>query len=607
MNEEIKLLEHELTEANAAYRAGKPIISDAEYDVLFEKLFELHPTSDVLHQVEAEPDFGAGKVVHKEPMLSTEKAYEKDEMKAWVKKVLKAAQELVIPLEHVVFRASPKLDGMAGKLNGATLTTRGDGLVGNDVTACIKKGVRVNLGNPGVGEIVMTKHYFDAYMSDDFSHPRNVVVGAVGADEPNPLTQAALDAGAIGFVRYDDIKSWQGSFQELLLSLDEICDDMENCEFPVDGTVIEVINVSIKEHMGSGSHHHNWQIAKKRRGESKQCKVEGITWQVGRTGRVTPVINIEPTLISGANISNVTGHHAGNIKAQGVGVGAVIEVVRSGEVIPFMAGVVKPITADIPTECPCCSSELKWDNDFLICDNISCTAQVETKLLHWFKTMGNVDGFGPSTIEKLVAHGVDTTYAIYKMDKDEYQDGNFGAGQAANLLTETLRSTTDAVNDWRFLASFGIHHMGRGDSKKLLKHVTLENLSQVTEEFMLAIDGFGPITAASVSKEIVNRWEEIENMLGLNFNIIQTMTDEVLEESPITGRFIVFTGGMVMGTRDTMKESAEKLGATPQSSINKKTNILVIGNKASQAKIEKAAGLGAEVITEEDYYKLIGE
>lgn len=602
----------DLKRHNEAYRAGSPLITDAEYDAMVGELRAAAPDHPFLNQVEPEGDFGEGKVRHKTPMLSTDKAYTADEVKAWAVKVVKAGAEIGVRPSEIVFRVTPKLDGMAGKLVDGKLATRGDGLTGNDVSKAFSIGLVSSCPRSGrpageevIGEIVMKQAYFDEHLSEEFAHPRNVVVGAIGADTPRPAAQKALDDGAIIFAAYYTLDAWEGNAKELIWEFERICKTVINCGYPTDGVVIETTHEAIKKHMGSTSHHHNWQIAKKERGEAKDCKVTGVTWQVGRTGRVTPVINIEPTKISGAVVSNVTGHHAGNILAKGIGVGAVIKVIRSGEVIPYLAEVVEKADADVPSTCPCCDHPLTMMSDFLECHGANCSAQVETQIQHWFKTIGNADGFGPGAVSKLVAGGFDSVLKIYR-DLDEHQGvkADFGPGQSKNLVEQLRRSQTDRVDDWRFLAAFGIHHLGRGDSKKLLKHVSIHELNTVTKEFMMGIDGFGEVTASSVSEEIAERIGEINAMLALGFNL-EITGSKVAAESPITGKHIVFTGGMVRGTRDEMKAHAESLGAIPQSSINKKTQILVAGAKASASKVQKAKDLGAEVYDEDGYLELI--
>ena len=603
MNQIVKDLEKN----NADYRSGNPTISDAEYDLKVSALKSAEPNHPFLMQVEAESDFGQGKIRHDEPMLSTDKAYSLEEIQAFVSKVSNAAEKIGLDPFSLTYRVTPKLDGMAGKRTNSVLATRGDGLIGNNVTSAFDKGViDLSEGESAVGEIVMTQDYFDSYLSDLYSHPRNVTVGIVSADTPNSDFQKALAAKAVRFVPYNTLEAWEGDGESLLVNLDSICSKVANCGYPIDGTVIEVTNEKLKQSMGSTSHHHNWQIAKKERGEVFNCLVQGITWQVGRTGRVTPVINIVPTKISGALVSNVTGHHAANILDKKIGTGATIEVVRSGEVIPFLSKVVE--TSDkvsVPDRCPCCDSPLVTEDLFLRCDNLNCSAQTQGKIIHWFKILGNVDGFGPSAVDKLTADGFDSALQIYQELTSEIAiAAGFGSGQAANLMSELKRSQTDRIDDWRFLAAFGIHRLGRGDSKKLLKHVSIYDLDTVTEGFLLSIEGFGPISSKSISDEINQRIDEINQMLELDFNL-EITGETQSEESPITGKHIVFTGGMVKGTRDAMKAHAESLGAIPQSSINKKTQILVAGNKSSAAKVAKAEGLGATVYTEDEYLQAL--
>jgi DNA ligase (NAD+) len=181
----------------------------------------------------------------------------------------------------------------------------------------------------------------------------------------------------------------------------------------------------------------------------------------------------------------------------------------------------------------------------------------------------------------------------------------FGAKQASNLVEQLSRSRTEAVEDWRFLAAFGINHLGRGDSRKLLRAHKLETLNTLSGDDLLEISGFGDITAEAIPRSLALRWPVIEAMIALNFNLL---SDEPVAtvDSPITGKHIVFTGSMSM-PREEMQEKARKLGANVQSSVNKKTEILVIGDKVGAKKIEKAQALGTQVITEIEYQSLIME
>jgi len=176
--------------------------------------------------------------------------------------------------------------------------------------------------------------------------------------------------------------------------------------------------------------------------------VQKVQWQVGRTGNVTPVMEIEPVSVSGATIRRVTAHHAGLIREKGIGAGAQIEVIRSGEVIPKLERVIKPVKqVFIPSRCPVCDTPLEWNNDFLKCHNISCRAQIEQNISHWFKTIGNADWFGIKTIEKLVEHGFDTIEKIYAMEENDFLKTGFGPVQSKNLAESIRTSITIACID----------------------------------------------------------------------------------------------------------------------------------------------------------------
>lgn len=595
-----------LHELNAAYRKGEPLVEDDTYDhVYLAELKHRDPDHEFLQLVEPEAATKGKKVRHTIPMLSTEKAYEQDEINAFIKRVIKAAEEADIAEDDIKFRITAKLDGMAGKYENDILATRGNGLLGNDVTHNIKRGVLCIGGeNSGVGEIVISKQYFEENLSEQFSHPRNFVTGVIGSDTLNDLAVKALQDQAIHFVAYSALESVSCNVEQLSTQIETLCDQVEQaCVYPLDGCVIDVMNLPLRDIMGATNHHNNWQIAKKRKGESASAKVLGITWQTGRTGRITPVINIETTNLSGANISNITGHHAGNIKNLNVGIGATIEFVRSGEVIPKLLGVIETgEKAIIPATCPACDAETGFDNDFLICTGDNCVAQAESRLTHFFNILGNVDLFGPRTINTLVQSGITELETLYALTAVEFREMGFGDKQAENLEAQLLRSRTEEVEDWRFLAAFGVHHLGRGDSRKILEVHAIESINTLTSENLLEIAGFGQITSEDIPKGIQKRWSSISALLALGFNL---RSDQVeVTESAITGKHIVFTGSM-SSSRDGMKEQARQLGANVQSSVNKKTDMLVIGEKVGASKITKAESLGTQVVTEAEYLALI--
>ena len=403
---------------------------------------------------------------------------------------------------------------------------------------------------------------------------------------------------------------WEGSFNELIDNHEQIQQKvLESCEYPTDGVVVEITHSSLKTQLGSTSHHHRWQIALKQRSETKQTTVINIVWQTKRTGRVTPVLEVEPIELSGANVSRVTAHHAGNVKALKLGKGAVISVERSGEVIPKIVDVIKSASkTKIANTCSSCGQELTWHRDFLVCTNHSeCPAQMENTLEHFFKIHGQVDGFGSKSIKKLVAGGIDTLEKIYASNEEDFQSIGFGPGQSKNLRRELDRSLSVETEDWRFLGAFGIPQLGKGDSRRLLEHMRIEELDKITQEEIMEIEGFAEISSADIVQGLSKRWPTIRYMLGLGFNLIQTplLSETKTINSPISGMKLIFTGKMVFGSRDEMKKNALQLGAKVQSSVSSKTDLLICGEKVGPAKIAKAENLGVRVISEADYNSLL--
>ena len=242
------------------------------------------------------------------------------------------------------------------------LVTRGDGIHGNDITSSFDKGV-VDAGNgiSGVGELVITADYFEAHLKNlGYAHPRNICVGVVNSDEVNEDFVKALKDGAVRFVPYSTLNRWEGSFAELIEDHDTIQQQIkESCEYPTDGVVAEITHTELKSVLGSTSHHNRWQIAIKQRSKTKETTIKSINWQTKRTGRVTPVLEVEPIELSGATVRRVTAHHAGNVKTLKLGKGAVISVERSGEVIPKIVSVVKTASmTQISETCASCGCVL---------------------------------------------------------------------------------------------------------------------------------------------------------------------------------------------------------------------------------------------------------
>jgi len=613
MAESIEQLVESLERHNKAYRAGRPEITDAQYDALVEQLRMTEPDHPFLHTVEPEVLEGKNRVRHDIPMLSTEKSYTKGDLEKFVSRVLREASEIGLNADQITFKVTPKLDGVAGKSDGHHIVSRGDGRNGYDITDILNKGVIPKNGfMAGLGEIVMLKSYYNEYLADLYDHPRNICQGIIASDNLNPDFKRALDAGAVHYVRYSELNPWTGDTSQLLQNFDSIKKSVaDQVDYHMDGIVVEVVNKDLKNHMGSTSHHNRWQMAAKEKGETAVTTIQGIRWQVGRTGVHTPVLDLDPVYLSGAEIKKATAHNAGNVRNLGIGVGAKIEIIRSGEVIPKLEKVVEPAQApEIPSECVDCGTPLVWEKDFLKCQNLNCSAQVERKFEHWFKTLNACDGFGPMTIQKVVDYGCRSLEEVYELTAEEFEEMGLGPQVSKNLVDALKISMRTKVEDWRFLASFGIRQLGRGDSRNLLEHIPLEDLINVDDPGQIkAIKGFGDLSSKIIVAGLQAQRESIHYMMGLNFNLDRTelLSEKQEVDSPIAGKGIVFTGKMEQGSRGDMEEQARSLGANVQKSVTKKTDMLVCGDKVGAKKTEQAETLGVQVISEDDYLEMIGE
>jgi len=597
-----------LKKYNEEYRKGNTVISDSEYDNLYNSLKLAYPDDEFFQNVESEV-MDKERILHLQPMLSTDKAYSTDELKRYIDRVTKAGLEL--GLTSIRFRVTPKLDGLAGHYDGDILSSRGDGHVGYNISDMKDKGI-VLLGNKtGLGEIVLDLNYFNKHLSKIFKHPRNIVVGIASCDMViNERVQKALNGGVVHFVPYSHLDCCELNGEQLLSDIDDIrIKLLGNCNYPTDGLVVEVIDESVKKHMGATSHHHRWQIAVKTIGDVAETKVLDITYQTGRTGVVTPVLELKPVELSGATISRVTAHNFGFMLKAKVGIGSIISIIRSGEVIPKIHNVIigsDDFGGDKTKYCSSCNTPTVIVDDFLRCPNKQCKGQIEQKLAHWFRTLGNIDWFGIKSIQTLVAGGYDSLEKIYCMTVSDFSDIGFGPVQSVNLYSELLNNKTKPLNDWRFLAAFGIPSLGRGDSRKLLEVVSIDQIFDLTPEFIKTIPGFGEITSKTIVEGIKELEVEIRNMLDFKFNLVPSKMDESLNlvVHHLSGKGIVFTGTMSV-SREEMLERIRAFRMVGQSSVSSKTHYLVCGENPGKSKVTKAMKIGIPILTETEFEKLI--
>ena len=599
--------------ANSTYRAGNPIVSDNDYDFIFiSALKQRTPEHQLLQSIEPE---GKGlsdeKVLLPQAMLSTDKAYTWDAISKWLERVEKSASEVNLVLNDVKIKATPKLDGFAGFDDGSRLYTRGDGKKGSDISRVFERGLNIyndSFRGQGAGEIVVKKSYFKQHLSDSFEYPRNFQASLIKEKELDETAKRAISNKAALFVPFSQLPFWEGSIEVLRDTFDIVIEKTSNSvDFDVDGVVLEVVNDSLKEHMGANRKFHRWQIAFKENKDKAQVKVVSVKPQVGRTGKITPVAELEPTVLSGARISRATGHHYGLVKEQGLGEGSVVELIRSGLVIPKINRVLKSADTSIPDTCPSCGESLTWDSDFLICTNHErCPEQIIGKMEYFFKILANNDGFGNATIEKLYANGVNSVPQIYKLKDTDLVEIGFGEKTSSNLIKQLVRSYTEQIEDWRFLSAFGVVRMGLGNCENLLKNYSMEEVFDLSVEQISDIDGFAELTAKMIVTGLSSIRNEFELLRKYGFNLERTLlksdTNNINHE--LSNKKVVFTGKM-SGSRSDMKKHASSIGIIVSASVSSKTDLLVVGENVGKKKIDSANEFGVKIITEEEYLSII--
>ncbi|MGZ8223028.1 MAG: helix-hairpin-helix domain-containing protein [Methylobacter sp.] len=605
-----------LQACNALYRGGEPLISDEDYDLIFiAELKKRYPHHSYLKTVEPEVIAFGKTVTLPEPMLSTEKTYTRSGIEKWLARLKKAAEDCDVDFSTLLIRAAPKLDGYAAYDDGKMLYTRGDGRKGTDISRVFERGLIVG-GNgergQGAGEIVVSQTYFNTHLAEYFENSRNFQASIIKEKDLEQHALEAIQNHAAVFFPFSQLPDWQGTAAEVLADFDHVIERVYSLvDYDVDGVVFELVgNEQIKKYLGATRHHHRWQIAYKSNVETAEVIVLKVTPQTSRSGRVNPVAELTPTKLSGAMISRATAHHYGMVKELGIGEGTLIELTRSGLVIPKIERVITPATPQIPDHCPSCGSELVWDSDYLYCLNTTkCPAQIENTIEHFFRTLANVDGFGQKTVEKLHSSGIDSVYAVYQLDMEQLQAMGFGDKTAQNLLDQLHRSRTEAIEDWRFLGAFGIHRMGLGNCERLLQHHHLLDIFNLTVEDVINIEGFADKTGAAVVKCLAKIKADFMQIHQLGFNLIPTplIAEQQQNISLISGKTIVFTGTMIHGKRDDMSKEAKRLGAKVGSSVTGKTDFLVTGSDVGAAKIAAATEKGVRVISEEEYLALLGE
>ena len=595
--------------ANQRYRDGSPIISDEDYDFIYAlELSKRLPDHPFLQKVEDENvGFSEEKIKLPEKMLSTDKAYSWEEVNKWLERIRKFSEEINFLLDNIQIKGTAKLDGFAGFDDGNKLYTRGDGNKGSDITRVFERGLGTfnnSHRGQGPGEIVVKRSYFEKHLSGHFEYPRNFQASLIKEKELDQFAKDAITNEAALFVPFSQLPFWAGSISEFTNNFNSIVSDLESgVDFDIDGVVFEIVNSELKSHMGSNRKFHRWQIAFKENKEKAQVKVLSVTAQVGRTGKITPVAELEPTQLSGATIYRASGHHYGLVKEQGLGSGSVIELTRSGLVIPKINKVIRSVEAEIPSKCPSCDENLTWESDFLMCLNHeACKDQIIGKIIYFYKVLANNDGFGEATIQKLYDEGIRNVGDIYKLTEFELVSMGFGEKTSQNLINQLIRSRQESIEDWRFLAAFGVLRLGMGNCENLLKNYPLDQVFDLSVDDISNIDGFAELTAELIFNGLLNIKPQYENLIKDGFELEKTLIlgETSTSDNLYHNKKIVFTGSM-SSSRAELQKQAKAFGAIVGSSVSSKTDLLIIGENVGQSKIKAAEKHGVEILSEAEY------
>ncbi|HRJ52079.1 MAG TPA: NAD-dependent DNA ligase LigA [Candidatus Thiothrix moscowensis] len=656
IEQQIETLRQQLRYHNYRYYVlDDPAIPDVEYDRLFRELQSLetaHPeliTPDSPSQrVGAAPLTEFGEVKHTIPMLSLGNVFSDEELWAFDKRIhdrLKADAE-------TEFVAEPKLDGLAISLlyeNGVftRAATRGDGETGEDVTLNVRTIASVPLrllgeGYPSVlevrGEIYMPKAGFEAFNAKmralgekTFVNPRNAAAGSLRQLDPRLTAQRPLDifCYAVGLVEggtvpdthyailqqfrewglrvCPDIRVVQGA-QGCLDYFREIGIRRNSLPYDIDGVVYKVNSIATQQELGFISRAPRWAVAHKFPAQEEITELEGVDFQVGRTGALTPVARLKPVFVGGVTVSNATLHNMDEIERKDVRIGDYVIVRRAGDVIPEVASVIlerRPDTAVpivMPTHCPVCASEVQRPAGEAVArctGGLYCPAQVKEAIKHFASRKAmNIDGLGDKMVEQLFDAGlirhVDDLYSLDVAAVAALE--RMGKKSAENLIAALASSKSTTLE--RFIYALGIRNAGEGTAKALARHFgSLEMIQAANEETLKLVPDIGPVVAANVVQffaEAHNR-DTIQHLrdLGVQWVNYEAKPAEAL---PLAGKTYVITGTLSR-SRDDIKADLEALGAKVSGSVSKKTTALIAGENAG-SKLDKAQALGVEILDE---------
>ena len=643
------------------YTNNSSLISDVEFDKMLaqlKKLEEEYPQyadSQSPTQVVGATDLKSTKfqkVTHKRPMLSLSNTYNEGEIKDFTTRVKK-----LLPKDtKVEYALELKLDGLSisvqyekGKLVKAV--TRGDGQIGEDVTENIiqieslPKTLKEEVDMEIRGEVVLPISRFEALNEkrlengeDVFANPRNAASGTLRQLDSSIIKERGLDAyfyflidaGKMGFKSHSESLAYLSSLgikttgicevcktaSELMKRIDYWGEKREELDYETDGMVIKVDNIDLWDELGTTTKSPRWAIAFKFPAKQVTTKITGVTWQVGRTGKITPVAELDEVELSGSRVKRASLHNFQEIERKSIKIGDTVFIEKAAEIIPQVITSVKELRdgseTEIvePTHCPICNTKVVREEGQvdIKCPNPQCPGKIEGELIYFVsRDAMNIAGFGSKIVENMLKLGfVKNIIDIYslKEHREELEKlEKMGKRSVDKLLTAIEDSKKREYS--KVLCALGIPYVGKTSAKLLAKETkNIDTLMAMSVEELMGIEGIGDKMAQAIY-DFVRDEEKISLINSLREHGLQFAEEETAEENTeeqiFTGKTFLFTGTLKNFKRDEIKEAIEKLGGKNLSAVSKNLDYLIVGEKAG-SKLKKAQDLGTvKIITEDEF------
>lgn len=653
MEQRIRELVDKLNEYSKAYYVlDAPKISDKEYDELYDELLRLEEQSGIILPDSPTQRVGGDPLPCFEPhthihrLWSLDKVRTREDLIDWGRRVERLAESQQLP--RVKYALEYKFDGLTINLTyegGRLITgaTRGNGIVGEDITPQIKTIRTVPLTIPFKGKMeVQGECYMKLSVLDEINkttdeklkNARNAAAGALRNLDPRITAKRRLDCYCynVGYIEGKKLETQDEmlgflrengfTVSDYLVFCDDIetvCDEIDKAEesrphldFLIDGMVVKVRDFATREALGATEKFPRWAMAFKFAAEETTTTVRDITWEVGRTGKLTPRASFDPVELAGATIRHATLNNFDDIQRKRVGIGSRVFIRRSNDVIPeilsAVEGDVPERQVEKPTVCPACGAHVEHRGVHLYCTNsLSCAPQIAGRLAHYAsRDAMDIDTFSEKTaalfVEELKLKSIPDLYDLGPQDYMGLQ--GFGERRINNLMAAIERSKDCTLG--AFIFAIGIPNVGAKTAKDLARRFgTIEALRSATVEQLTEVPDVGEIVARSIVEFFADPSiaTQVDRLLAHG---VKPRPEEVRQDSPISGKTIVVTGTLEKLDRRQAEALIESLGGKAAGSVSKKTDYVLAGESAG-SKLTKARELGVRVLNEQEFFELIGE